>query len=171
METKECYCCREIKNVSEFHRRKNSISGYRNECKICRKLGKKRDKNSLTKKCSKCNKEFPNTSDYFFEYKNKKQTRFRSICKSCHVDQNMSSHFKNRYGKTKDEIDLLKKQQYNKCAICGKECELFVDHEHKSNKFRGLLCTQCNTGIGMLKDDVTILDNAIKYINAYNNLK
>ena len=55
------------------------------------------------------------------------------------------------------------------CEICGVEEEklarkLSYDHCHKTGKFRGWLCSNCNRGIGLLKDDVELLKKAVKYI-------
>ena len=59
------------------------------------------------------------------------------------------------------------------CMICGITEEelgrsLDVDHCHSSGKVRGLLCRNCNSGIGMLKDDVEIIKSAMKYLEKYN---
>ena len=42
----------------------------------------------------------------------------------------------------------------------------FVDHCHDTKKVRGLLCAKCNTLLGMAKDDVSILQNAITYLTS-----
>lgn len=42
---------------------------------------------------------------------------------------------------------------------------LFVDHNHSTGNVRGLLCSPCNAFIGHLKDDVTLIQNAIDYLN------
>ena len=63
--------------------------------------------------------------------------------------------------------------QNGKCAICnepetqmrsGKVRALAVDHDHKTGAIRGLLCSDCNTGIGKLKDNPKILQSAIQYL-------
>lgn len=68
------------------------------------------------------------------------------------------------------------RKQHNKCAICGnketkklhgKVVSLAVDHCHKTGKVRGLLCQNCNHGIGMLKDDPKLLKNAIIYLSKF----
>ena len=64
--------------------------------------------------------------------------------------------------------DLLKKQN-NRCAICGVHQsklnkQFAVDHEHSTGKVRGLLCIQCNLGIGNFKDSTIILKKAISYL-------
>jgi DNA-directed RNA polymerase subunit RPC12/RpoP len=67
--------------------------------------------------------------------------------------------------------------QDNKCAICGKEDDtvlssgaykrLAVDHCHKTGKLRGILCENCNRGIGMFKDNQELLEQAIRYLNQF----
>jgi hypothetical protein len=69
--------------------------------------------------------------------------------------------------------NVLITKQKNKCAICKINFESSgsgwfsrpnIDHDHKTNKLRGLLCGACNTGLGYLRDNTTILKNAIKYL-------
>lgn len=71
------------------------------------------------------------------------------------------------------EYDKMLKSQGGVCAICnepethmrnGKTKALAVDHDHKTGKIRGLLCSDCNTGIGKLKDDPSVLRSAIRYL-------
>jgi hypothetical protein len=83
---------------------------------------------------------------------------------------------KNRYKLPEEELVNLVNKQDCKCAICGKELnkninssgdksnDLCVDHCHNTNKVRGLLCRDCNFGLGLFKDDVNNLINAIKYL-------
>ncbi len=67
------------------------------------------------------------------------------------------------------------------CAICfqpeviidpykGKARRLAVDHDHTSQRVRGLLCYRCNTTIGQFKEDVTLLHSAIAYINRFREI-
>jgi hypothetical protein len=79
------------------------------------------------------------------------------------------SHIKRDFGITENEYDLIFAKQEGKCAICGKHQNEFktplgIDHDHETGKVRGLLCFNCNTGIGKLKDDITILEKAIEYL-------
>jgi hypothetical protein len=63
--------------------------------------------------------------------------------------------------------NLFIKKQNNKCAICGKpqfKKRLSIDHNHKTDKIRGLLCNNCNILIGFAKDDIEILKEAINYL-------
>ena len=63
------------------------------------------------------------------------------------------------------------------CKICGKtvhkapenskdkQNQAVIDHDHKTGELRGLLCHQCNVGIGNFKDDINRLMNAILYLS------
>lgn len=71
---------------------------------------------------------------------------------------------------TKDEHDVKLQEQQNCCAICH---EPFVktphiDHCHETNQNRGLLCEDCNLGLGRFKDDPKILRSAIQYLEKWN---
>lgn len=76
-----------------------------------------------------------------------------------------------QYGITEDEYDIILFEQEDKCAICGKhkndfEQSLCIDHIHETGEIRGLLCKQCNLGLGNFKDNVEVLQSAIKYCNS-----
>lgn len=53
------------------------------------------------------------------------------------------------------------------CEICGRVAPMKIDHCHERNVFRGLLCDQCNRGIGYLQDDPEILRSAIAYLEKH----
>jgi hypothetical protein len=73
-----------------------------------------------------------------------------------------------RYNLTPEQLIELHKQQNNLCKICGNPPKigrnLDVDHDHTTGKIRGLLCNNCNRGLGHLQDNITILQNAIEYL-------
>lgn len=53
------------------------------------------------------------------------------------------------------------------CAICAKppaRRRLNVDHDHRTGKFRGLLCDGCNAVLGKVDDSVDLLNAAISYL-------
>lgn len=73
------------------------------------------------------------------------------------------------YGITKEEYDSMLVNQDYKCAICKIDrCttgrSMSVDHCHKTNKIRGLLCHKCNLGLGHFKDNIELLLIAIEYL-------
>ena len=55
----------------------------------------------------------------------------------------------------------------NTCEVCGELCYGYKDHDHKTGKRRGILCSHCNTGIGMLKDNPEIIRRALEYLEKY----
>ena len=76
-----------------------------------------------------------------------------------------------KYGLTlQDYNDLLWKQNY-KCALCKTDNHngngWHIDHCHNSNKVRGILCNNCNVGLGHFKDDVKLLKVAIEYLQKH----
>lgn len=73
------------------------------------------------------------------------------------------------YGITKEQYDELLAFQNNKCAICGKTQEpdgrrLAIDHCHTTGKVRGILCNNCNNGLGSFGDNIEGMLKAIEYL-------
>jgi nitrate/TMAO reductase-like tetraheme cytochrome c subunit len=67
------------------------------------------------------------------------------------------------------EILLMKDDQVGRCAICEEILSedtkhIHVDHCHKTNITRGLLCANCNKGLGFFKDKISNLEKAISYL-------
>jgi hypothetical protein len=83
--------------------------------------------------------------------------------------QNRSRNLLTNFGITESDYQRILASQNGVCAICGGENRnkrnLAVDHCHKTNKIRGLLCTMCNTALGKFKDSALLLENAIKYLD------
>ena len=76
-----------------------------------------------------------------------------------------------KYGITNAEYDALLAAQDGLCLLCKKPAavltrRLHVDHDHVSGKVRGLLCHGCNTAIGSMGDDPSLLRAAADYIEA-----
>lgn len=97
----------------------------------------------------------------------------RSHCKACRVKKNKYRYPK-AYSMTYEEVIELKENQGCKCAICSideKELSrgLFVDHNHTTGKVRGLLCSKCNSMLGMAEDNIDTLIAAISYLKETNN--
>lgn len=110
------------------------------------------------------------------------------ICKGCQAQFNIdikqrgycSSKCRSIHTNYKINIiqykELLEKQN-NKCAICNIEfdsnCKKYkqinIDHNHKTLKVRGILCSPCNRSLGLLKEDIKILESMINYIKKQNN--
>jgi DNA-directed RNA polymerase subunit RPC12/RpoP len=69
-----------------------------------------------------------------------------------------------RYNLTLDQYYAMEDSQDFVCAICGEENAFHVDHNHTTNKVRGLLCPWCNNGLGNYKDDPRKLRSAAQYL-------
>ena len=83
--------------------------------------------------------------------------------------------YRRKYGITLEQYDEILKAQQGVCAICTKSCDtgmnLAVDHCHDTNKVRALLCKNCNTAIGLLKENVETMTKAIDYIKFHSLIK
>jgi hypothetical protein len=74
------------------------------------------------------------------------------------------------YGITLEHYKSKLKEQNGVCAICLRQDSYFslaVDHNHKTGKIRGLLCSQCNLALGKFNDNPEILNKAIIYLKNY----
>lgn len=139
-----------------------------------------------TRDCKTCKRRLP-LEEFWFE--NRKANRRHYRCKECHgfyikswVSGNPEKRKKitqrygirhemrfKRYGITMADYDDMLASQHYSCAIChlvAKGRELHIDHCHNSGKIRGLLCDQCNTGIGKLRHSPENALRAARYLRA-----
>lgn len=80
-------------------------------------------------------------------------------------ERRKESRLRLRYGMTLGDYRELYKEQGGKCAICGTPKDKFdIDHCHKTDRVRGLLCGACNRALGLMKDNTVFLLKAIKYL-------
>lgn len=70
------------------------------------------------------------------------------------------------YDLSVDEYARIMERQSGVCAICG-GIPNAIDHDHKTSKVRGVLCRQCNRGMGLLGDDPVRLQAAVVYLKAF----
>jgi hypothetical protein len=82
-----------------------------------------------------------------------------------YTPQRAATMRKVRYGLTDEKYQAMLIEQKGLCKICNiKMSPPHVDHNHATNKVRGLLCDNCNRGIGHLKENITTMKSAIKYL-------
>ena len=111
----------------------------------------KTTKDGLSPYCSSCTRE-----------RNRKYL-------NANKDKARGYQVKKLYGLTLKEYEALVEKQDNKCAVCGVAGEdsakgmLHVDHCHDSGEVRGLLCSKCNTALGLLDDDIDRMNALINY--------
>lgn len=83
---------------------------------------------------------------------------------------------KKNFGINLDDYNKMHEVQGGVCAICGqpetqmrggKVKWLAVDHNHKTGSIRELLCHDCNTGMGKLKEDPVIINSVLRYLEKH----
>ena len=80
-------------------------------------------------------------------------------------DKVWARHLKRSYDLTKETYQTIYEEQEGKCALCRRlPKKICVDHCHKTGKVRGLLCSECNVGLGKLGDNIEALQRAIEYL-------
>jgi transcription elongation factor Elf1 len=128
-----------------------------------------RFKTTLT--CYRCKKSFDRNSTEIYTLKGG-----GCICKPCNKKRAWETQQGLRnFGIKQEDYEQMLLKQNHKCLICGKKHEnkryerLYVDHDHETGKIRGLLCSDCNVGLGKFKDDKNLLQNAINYVNKYQS--
>lgn len=136
---KKCCICKTFKSVNEFYKDRRSKDGYRYECIPCRKIKEK---------------------SYYYADKSKSRKRIRKYL----------------YGVSNEEFIGMYNNQNKKCKICSMDLELeygrlkntcHIDHDHNTGKVRSLLCLQCNSLLGMARDNKEILLRAAIYLKGF----
>lgn len=141
---------------------------------------------NLSSFCIGCEKDLP-ISHFYLNSKRLPRPR----CKVCHIKQSESvKHLRKQsikeklrenflmkeYNLSPRDYNLLVINQNGRCKICGahqsglKEV-LCVDHCHSTRRIRGLLCSECNTGLGKFKDSTELLNKAIMYLIQTEKIK
>lgn len=92
------------------------------------------------------------------------------------LEQRRSRILRFHYGMTLDEYNKMHRDQDGLCAIChnpesaqnaGIVKNLAVDHDHATNRIRSLLCQNCNTAVGLLKDDPKLAEKVADYLREW----
>lgn len=95
-------------------------------------------------------------------YKKKMGIRVEKVKYKSVVDK---SRLRKEYNISLEELKILEINQNFSCAICKLDNQkLCIDHCHTTGKVRGLLCGSCNRGIGLLKENISTLNNAVRYL-------
>ena len=121
------------------------------------------------KYCTWCKKEKPLTRFSKRTYRSGKvgyQTKCKDcerVCKKKYYKPN--ENMRRQLGITDEKYDQLIEESNGMCSICDREMKkICLDHDHSSGKFRGLLCNNCNTALGLVGDNVDTLHKMINYL-------
>ena len=110
------------------------------------------------------------TDQKLFHRSSTNSSGFQSYCIACIKFKNIE----NKYGLTPEQYTLMRVDQRDCCKICGSHASehvrgLHVDHNHSTGDVRGLLCGNCNKGLGNFKDQPVLLLKALEYLITYGN--
>lgn len=146
---KRCTICGITKPMAELIHDKRAAGGRRQQCKKC---------------------EVERQLKVYHANPEPHRAKMRKLSNLHQRKWNLSRFWK----MTPEDFDKMRDAHGGVCAICkcpppgGKGNEhLHIDHCHSTNKIRGLLCNNCNNGIGRFKDDPTNLRAAADYLEKY----
>ena len=155
---KTCTKCGVTKPLFEFYG--NRTSSCKDCCKVLR-LKKASQKSEYDRK------RYDQKADQFKEY----QKRYKAENPDKKKQSRNKTHLKLRYGLTPQDKQKMLDDQNNCCAICKTEFidakATHVDHNHSTNELRGILCRNCNVGLGHFKDSKSLLLDAVEYLTRY----
>jgi len=153
-------------NTDSRYKGKRKRKPVKSWCKACERKATK--ENRIKQKTA--------NPDEFYREQNRLQRKFHKE----NPEKSREYFLKNTYGLTVDDFDKKFAEQNGVCAICGKKetsknqygiRRLNIDHNHITNKNRGLLCSTCNQGLGLFYIDekgIELLLKAIEYTRKYN---
>ncbi len=148
-ETKKCSKCSFPKSLNEFHKAK-SKDGHKGQCKKCVLERQEKYRNENYEKVSARVRESRKVNaDHYHHY----SKRWKLM---------------NRYGLTIEDQDRMWQAQQGLCACCHNlMTRPVVEHDHKTNKVRGLTCNGCNRGLGFFDDNPAKLRAAAEYLEKH----
>ena len=162
---KKCSRCGKIKKYWEFNKNSSSPDGLYSRCRVCSRELSREHYYSVAKFRKKTPEQ--KAQKVKAEYERRRKNPYlrvaenhRALARKIGIDYNvLEKHY---------ERQFMKQQAH--CAICGRVTEeLCIDHNHTTNHLRGLLCRDCNYGIGCFKDDVSFLSKGADYLASYVN--
>lgn len=170
---KQCVKCKESKPLAEFGRHSATSDKLRNCCRPCN--------NERARAWSKANpekrRELNRTAHQRRRADPVARERDRASTRAYHATEKgrrkvLNNRLKEGYGVSLEQYEDMLVQQDGKCAICRNpprggnhvSHRLHVDHDHTTGRIRGLLCHQCNTGIGFLGESPDRLIAAATYV-------
>lgn len=153
--TKMCSRCGPSRGpipVSEFDKSKSKPDGLNSFCKPCKLADGRR----------------PEVLEYRRKYRLTERGRAQRAAYYA-SRKRLARHLEKRYGTTLAEYDAVLERQEHRCPICQTHLKDLdesphTDHSHTTGKFRGVLCSPCNKGLGLFRDDPWRLLGAIEYL-------
>ncbi|WP_217254765.1 endonuclease VII domain-containing protein [Streptomyces sp. AC602_WCS936] len=170
---KKCSACKRTLPTSAFAANRSKLDRFQDRCRECGAEAYRRRREAQGKKvrradvpegckhCLGCDEVKP-WSEW---HRNATASDGVSTrCKACRAVAGRARHLQRRYGLTEAERDAMVGSQKGLCVICLKAPAVHVDHCHKTGRVRGVLCFNCNSGLGLLRDDPDVMNRAADYL-------
>jgi len=174
MKNKKCTKCKKTTPLSDFNKDKNKKSGITSWCKKCLKENRNTPRyKELEEKYRKSPDFKKKKSAYMKKYDQKEETKsrkakYRKIYEQRPAVKKRKSEYRLKclYNITPKKYREMILLQENKCGICNIKLTkvINIDHCHKTGIVRGILCRNCNLGLGFFNDNVDSLRRAINYL-------
>ena len=184
---KECPACRRALPLDNFHadrRRPDGLAFYCRRCALEKQEVSRRVRGISpsrvssvsvppgSKWCPDCDRV---KSVEEFARTRRRATGLHSYCKPCHNARGKETvkrlhgssrhyHLMRRYGIWADEVAAMVTAQGGVCAVCREAAPGHVDHDHLTGRVRGVLCFNCNGGLGQFRDRIEVLEKAAAYL-------
>lgn len=164
---KRCKKCGEVKPLTDFHPASGTRDGRRGECKLCHNAAKRawygRNRDAVkdnVRRWQQANAERHNA--------NQRRRRLDPSRKRRERD----GHLRRKFGISIEQYEAMLEAQGGRCAICRREphptISLHVDHDHERGHLRGLICFDCNAGLGKFRDRRRLLAAAMRYLDTHD---
>lgn len=159
---KICSKCKLEKESSEFYARMA-------KCKECHKQVTRNWQLRNPERMRKIAKDWYHRTPENRQYSIDKAREWQATHKDRDNQRKFAYNLKRNYGLSYETYCEMELKQDGKCAICNKPPyrNLDVDHNHETGKIRKLLCSNCNTALGLLKDDTELFTKAIEYLKSF----
>lgn len=106
----------------------------------------------------------------------------KGLCRSCYQkqiewpkkrdkanEQRKNSYYLAKFGLTTEQAQQLY-TAFSICSICGKPSSQ-IDHSHRTNEIRGVLCFPCNVFLGRLEKNLAMLPKYLNYLGVPNKIE
>lgn len=181
--TRLCRDCSEEKPLDDFPRNKSRPLGRGYVCRPCAAArtkawtAKNKARAAATgKRWREANRDKQRASSRAYYARNTERLRERSRELNARLEVKAAQRWvwiKRKYGLTRDQWLHMFSMQQGACACCrspnsGSKRGWHTDHNHRTQKVRGIVCHQCNMMIGAARDSIAILECGKEYLRAYS---
>lgn len=139
---KKCSDCKQLLPIDAFSIDVSRPDGLKYHCRDCATARRRRYDEANREKVNAAHREYRKANRRIY----------------------VNSERKYSYGLSEEQYEALAQRADGKCEACGRETKLNVDHDKTTGVVRGLLCMNCNVGLGHFDHDVDRLWAAIDYL-------